>query len=185
MKRINDEVQFLQLQRFQRYRALISKGQTDWNTYGKSDVQTRLSRLFEEFEIRGILNALNSLFIPFHKECGAHGVKLSVFEPVGTRTEAEQKNAKPIERNGVDRAFPEQSGMERRRSCAPRGNGTLERSGAGQRSGREPDKTCFAGRRTSSGATELSEVTREANGRGACEDEAERRESPVGWAGTN
>ena len=31
--------------------------------------------------------------------------------------------------------FPERSGMERRRSCAPRGNGTLERPGAGRRSG--------------------------------------------------
>ena len=75
--------------------------------------------------------------------------------------------------------------MERRRSCAPRGNGTLERHGAGRRSKREPGKASFAGRRTSSGATELSEETREANGCGTCEDEAEQRGSPVGRAGSN
>ena len=44
------------------------------------------------------------------------------------------------ERYGADRAFPERSGMERRRSCAPRGNGTLERSGAGRRSGMQRSK---------------------------------------------
>ena len=35
---------------------------------------------------------------------------------------------------------------------------------------RVPIKTCFDGRRTSSGATELSELVREANGCAACED---------------
>ncbi len=35
---------------------------------------------------------------------------------------------------------------------------------------RVPIKTCFDGRRTSSGATELSEPVREANGCAACED---------------
>ncbi len=49
-----------------------------------------------------------------------------------------------------NRSFPEWSGMERRRACAPRGNGTLERPGAGRRSGmqRSAGKVRLGGRET-------------------------------------
>ena len=52
-------------------------------------------------------------------------------------------------------------------SCCPPARPT----GSRQTRSQGPIKTCFDGRRTSSGATELSEPVREANGCAACEDD--------------
>ncbi len=105
----------------------------------------------------------------------------------------------PLKRSGLERNLPECSsagarggGAERRQisrkgaertalPCTPEG---FE---ARQRRIWDPGKACFDGKRTSSGATELSEPAREANGCAACEDEAEveavsRRRTAAGTA---